>query len=112
MKVITAILNPHRLDDVYAALTGIEVQGITVTEVQGIGRRKRDAMLDERPEDLVTPLPKLKVEVAVPEDRVETVINALRNAGDGHKIANGKILVYSLHDALRVHTREVGDAAL
>lgn len=112
MKVVTAILNPHRLDDVYAALTGIEVHGITATEVQGIGHLTGHTMLYGGPEYLVTPLPKLKIEVAVPEDRVESVITALRNAGDTNKIGHGTILVYSLHDAIRVHTGEVGDAAL
>lgn len=112
MKVVTAIVNPHRLDDVHDALTGIEVQYITVTEVQGIGHQTGHTVLYGGREHLAAMLPMLKIEVAVPENRVESVITALRNAGDTHKIGHGKLFVCSLHDAIRVHTGEVGDAAL
>ncbi|GEK46421.1 nitrogen regulatory protein P-II 1 [Bisbaumannia pacifica] len=106
MKLITAIIKPFKLDDVREALADNGVQGITVTEVKGFGRQKGHTELYRGAEYVVDFLPKVKVEVAVDDARVETVLDAIRGAANSGKIGDGKLFVTSLEDVIRIRTGE------
>lgn len=108
MKWISAVIKPFKLDDARDALSGIGVQGITVSEVKGFGRQKGHTELYRGAEYVVDFLPKIKVEVAVPDDRVEQVIEALTKATNTGKIGDGKIFVFDLAHAVRIRTGETG----
>ncbi|MGH6635757.1 MAG: P-II family nitrogen regulator [Gammaproteobacteria bacterium] len=112
MKWISAVIKPFKLDDARDALSGIGVQGITVSEVKGFGRQKGHTELYRGAEYVVDFLPKVKVEVAVPDDRVEQVIEALTKATNTGKIGDGKIFVFDLAQAVRIRTGETGIDAL
>ena len=112
MKLVTAIIKPFKLDDVREALSEIGVQGITVTEVKGFGRQKGHTELYRGAEYVVDFLPKVKLEVAVKADMVESVIEAVRKAANTGKIGDGKIFVYELLQAIRIRTGESGPDAL
>lgn len=112
MKLITAIIKPFKMDDVHEALIEIGIQGITVTEVKGFGRQKGHTELYRGAEYVVDFLPKLKIELAVNDDMVETVIEAITKAANTGKIGDGKIFVYNLEQAIRVRTGEMGVDAL
>ena len=112
MKFIAAIIKPFKLDEVREALSAIGVQGITVTEVKGFGRQKGHTELYRGAEYVVDFLPKIKIEVAVPEDRVERVIEAIAGAANTGKIGDGKIFVFNLEQVVRIRTGETGEAAL
>jgi nitrogen regulatory protein P-II 2 len=112
MKLVTAIIQPHRLDPVREALTAIGVNGMTVTEVRGYGRQKGHTEIYRGAEYTIAFMPKLKVEVALPDDRVEDVIGVITKAARTGKIGDGKIFVVDLESALRVRTGETGDGAL
>ncbi|MGH8578899.1 MAG: P-II family nitrogen regulator [Gammaproteobacteria bacterium] len=112
MKWISAVIKPFKLDDARDALSGIGVQGITVSEVKGFGRQKGHTELYRGAEYVVDFLPKVKVEVAVPDDRVEQVIEALTKATNTGKIGDGKIFVFDLAQAVRIRTGETGLDAL
>ena len=112
MKLVMAIIKPFKLDDVREALSEIGVQGITVTEVKGFGRQKGHTELYRGAEYVVDFLPKLKLEVAVPDDRVEAVVEAIADAAASGRIGDGKIFVQSLDQAIRIRTGEEGDKAL
>lgn len=112
MKVVTAVIKPFKLDDVRDALSSIQVQGITVTEVKGFGRQKGHTELYRGAEYLVEFLPKVKVEVAVDDRLLEGVIDAIRGAAQTGKIGDGKLFVHNLEQAMRVRTGEVGADAL
>jgi nitrogen regulatory protein P-II 2 len=112
MKLITAIIKPFKLDDVREALSGIGVQGITVTEVKGFGRQKGHTELYRGAEYVVDFLPKVKLEVAVNDDLLEQVIEAISKAANTGKIGDGKIFVYPLEQAVRIRTGESGPDAL
>lgn len=112
MKLIKAIIKPFKLDDVREALSEIGVQGITVSEVKGFGRQKGHTELYRGAEYVVDFLPKVKVETAVPDDKVEEVIDAIRGAANTGKIGDGKIFVMPLEQAVRIRTGESGDEAL
>ena len=112
MKWISAVIKPFKLDDARDALSGIGVQGITVSEVKGFGRQKGHTELYRGAEYVVDFLPKIKVEVAVPDDRVEQVIEALTKATNTGKIGDGKIFVFDLAQAVRIRTGETGIDAL
>ncbi len=112
MNIVTAIIKPFKLDDVREALSDIGVQGITVTEVKGFGRQKGHTELYRGAEYVVDFLPKVKLEVAVKEDLVERVIEAIRKAANTGKIGDGKIFVYKLDQAVRIRTGETGPDAL
>ena len=112
MKLITAIIKPFKLDEVREALSGIGVQGITVTEVKGFGRQKGHTELYRGAEYVVDFLPKVKVEAAVPEALAERVIETIENAARTGKIGDGKIFVSSLEQVIRIRTGETGDTAL
>ena len=112
MKLITAIVKPFKLDDVRESLSEIGVQGITVTEVKGFGRQRGHTELYRGAEYVVDFLPKLKLEVAIPEDRVDAVIEAITNAASTGKIGDGKIFVTPIEQAVRIRTGESGEEAL
>jgi nitrogen regulatory protein P-II 2 len=112
MKLVSAIIKPFKLDDVREALSEIGVQGITVTEVKGFGRQKGHTELYRGAEYVVDFLPKVKIEVAVPADLTEQVIEAISKAANTGKIGDGKIFVYPLEQAVRIRTGESGPDAL
>ena len=112
MKLVTAVIKPFKLDDVREALSEIGVQGITVTEVKGFGRQKGHTELYRGAEYVVDFLPKVKVEVACADDRVETVIEAITKAANTGKIGDGKIFVSPLEQVIRIRTGEAGNEAI
>ncbi len=112
MKMIIAIIKPFKLDDVRDAITETGIQGMTVSEVRGFGRQKGHTELYRGAEYVVDFLPKLKLEVAVPDDRVEAVVEAIAEAAASGRIGDGKIFVQPLELAMRIRTGEVGDEAL
>lgn len=112
MKLVTAIIKPFKLDDVREALSDIGVQGITVTEVKGFGRQKGHTELYRGAEYVVDFLPKVKLEVATSEDRLDQVIEAITKAANTGKIGDGKIFVTSLEQAIRIRTGETGTDAI
>ena len=112
MKMITAIIKPFKLDEVREALSEINVQGITVTEVKGFGRQKGHTELYRGAEYVVDFLPKTKVEAAVDDAAVEQVIETIERAARTGKIGDGKIFVSSLEQVIRIRTGETGNDAL
>ena len=112
MKLVSAIIKPFKLDDVREALSEIGVQGITVTEVKGFGRQKGHTELYRGAEYVVDFLPKVKLEVAINDDLIEQVIEAISKAANTGKIGDGKIFVYPLEQAVRIRTGESGPEAL
>ena len=112
MKLITAIIKPFKLDEVRVALSGIGVQGLTVTEVKGFGRQKGHTELYRGAEYVVDFLPKVRVEAAVPEHQVEQAVEAIEQAARTGKIGDGKIFVSPLEEVIRIRTGESGEAAL
>jgi nitrogen regulatory protein P-II 2 len=112
MKWITAIIKPFTLDDVRAALTEVGVEGMTVTEVKGFGRQHGHTELYRGAEYVVDFLPKLKIELAVGDDRAEHAIEAIASAARTGKIGDGKIFVAELEQVVRIRTQEVDADAL
>jgi nitrogen regulatory protein P-II 2 len=112
MKLVTAIIKPFKLDDVREALSEIGVQGVTVTEVKGFGRQKGHTELYRGAEYIVDFLPKVKLEVAIKENLLEQVLEAITNAARTGKIGDGKIFVSSLEQVVRIRTGESGAEAL
>ena len=112
MKLVTAIIKPFKLDEVREALSGIGVQGITVTEVKGFGRQKGHTELYRGAEYVVDFLPKVKIEAAVDDAIVERVIEAIEAGARTGKIGDGKIFVTSLEQVIRIRTGETGKDAL
>jgi nitrogen regulatory protein P-II 2 len=111
MKMITAIIKPFKLDDVRQALTSLGVQGMTVTEVKGFGRQKGQTEIYRGAEYTVQFLPKVKIEVAVPIDMAERVIEAIQTAARTEKIGDGKIFVGDIEKVVRIRTGDTdGDA--
>jgi nitrogen regulatory protein P-II 2 len=112
MKLVTAIIKPFKLDDVRAALSDIGVQGVTVTEVKGFGRQKGHTELYRGAEYVVDFLPKVKLEIAVDDGQVESVIEAITQAANTGKIGDGKIFVSALEQIIRIRTGETGKDAI
>ena len=112
MKMVTAIIKPFKLDEVREALSDIGVQGITVTEVKGFGRQKGHTELYRGAEYVVDFLPKVKIEVVLSDDMVDTAIEAIINAARTEKIGDGKIFVSPVEQAIRIRTGETGDDAI
>ncbi|WP_447530269.1 MULTISPECIES: P-II family nitrogen regulator [unclassified Vreelandella] len=112
MKLITAIIKPFKLDDVREALADNGVQGITVTEVKGFGRQKGHTELYRGAEYVVDFLPKVKVEIAVDDDRLDSVLDAICSAANSGKIGDGKVFVTPLEDVIRIRTGERGADAV
>jgi len=112
MKLITAIIKPFKLDDVREALSEVGVAGITVTEVKGFGRQKGHTELYRGAEYVVDFLPKVKLEIALPDDLVERAIEAIMQAARTGKIGDGKIFVSALDQVIRIRTGELDADAL
>ncbi|RME33992.1 MAG: P-II family nitrogen regulator [Gammaproteobacteria bacterium] len=112
MKLIVAIIKPFKLDDVREALSEIGIQGMTTTETKGFGRQKGHTELYRGAEYVVDFMPKVKVEIAVSDDRVEEAIEAITGAANTGKIGDGKIFVLPLEQVVRIRTGETGDGAL
>ena len=112
MKLVTAIIKPFKLDEVREALSGIGVQGITVTEVKGFGRQKGHTELYRGAEYVVDFLPKVKIEAAIRDDLVERTIEAIQTAAGTGKIGDGKIFVTAIEQVVRIRTGEIGADAL
>ena len=112
MKLVTAIIKPFRLDDVRNALSEVGIQGMTVSEVKGFGRQRGHTELYRGAEYVVDFLPKAKIEVAVADDRVEEVIEAIVNSAKTGKVGDGKIFVTPLEHVCRIRTGETGNNAL
>jgi nitrogen regulatory protein P-II 2 len=112
MKLVTAIIKPFKLDDVREALSEIGVQGITVTEVKGFGRQKGHTELYRGAEYVVDFLPKVKLDIAISEDLLDQVIEAISKVANTGKIGDGKIFVTELEQVMRIRTGETGDDAI
>ena len=112
MKLITAIIKPFKLDDVRDALSEVGIKGLTVTEVKGFGRQKGHTELYRGAEYVVDFLPKVKIELATDDDRVDAAIEAITKSANTGKIGDGKIFVTSLEQAIRIRTGETGSEAL
>ena len=112
MKKVEAIIKPFKLDDVKEALQQIGVQGLTVTEVKGFGRQKGHTELYRGAEYVVDFLPKVKLEVAVDDNMLDQVVEAIVSSAKTGKIGDGKIFVYDLAQAIRIRTGETGPDAL
>ena len=112
MKMVTAIIKPFKLDDVREALSEIGVQGLTTTEVKGFGRQKGHTELYRGAEYVVDFLPKVKLEIAIADDQVDAVIEAVSKAANTGKIGDGKIFVSSIEQVIRIRTGESGEEAL
>ncbi|HYB51947.1 MAG TPA: P-II family nitrogen regulator [Burkholderiaceae bacterium] len=112
MKLITAIIKPFKLDEVREALSGVGVQGITVTEVKGFGRQKGHTELYRGAEYVVDFLPKVKLEAAVDDALLDRAIEAIETSARTGKIGDGKIFVFDLKQVVRIRTGETGKDAL
>ena len=112
MKRIEAIIQPHKLEDTKEALKGIGVDGMTITEVRGHGRQKGHTEVYRGMEYKVDLLPKVKIEMVVPDSRADEVIRTLVSAARTGKIGDGKIFVYEVAEAIRIRNDDRGDAAL
>ena len=112
MKMVMAVIKPFKLDEVREALTGLGVEGLTVTEVKGYGRQKGHTEIYRGAEYAVSFLPKLKIEVAVSSDLADRVVEAIAAAARTGQIGDGKIFVYDMQSAMRIRTGESGGDAL
>ena len=112
MKLITAIIKPFKLDEVRSALSEIDIQGITVTEVKGFGRQKGHTELYRGAEYKIDFLPKVKLEIALNDEQVEPVIDAISKVANTKKIGDGKIFVVNLEMVVRIRTGERNETAL
>jgi nitrogen regulatory protein P-II 2 len=112
MKLVIAIIKPFKLDEVRDALTALDIHGMTVTEVKGFGRQKGHMEVYRGAEYAVNFLPKLRIEVAVSEERADQVVEAMKNAAKTGQIGDGKILVTPIDQAVRIRTGETDDDAL
>jgi nitrogen regulatory protein PII len=112
MKLVTAVIKPFKLDDVREALSGIGVQGVTVSEVKGFGRQKGHTELYRGAEYVVDFLPKVKIDLAISDGMVDQAIDTILKAAQTGKIGDGKIFVSSLEQVTRIRTGETGEEAL
>ncbi len=112
MKMVSAVIRPNRLQNVKEALSDAGVVGLTVTDVRGAGRQKGQVERYRGSEYNVDLIPKLKLEVAIEDDQLETVIQAIREAAYTGEIGDGKIFVFPLADSLRIRTGDRGEGSL
>jgi nitrogen regulatory protein P-II 1 len=112
MKKVEAIIKPFKLDDVKEALQEVGVQGLTVTEVKGFGRQKGHTELYRGAEYVVDFLPKIKIEMVLPDDQIDAAVEAIVSAARTEKIGDGKIFVSPVDQAIRIRTGETGDDAV
>ena len=112
MKMVMAVIKPHKLDQVREALTNLGVEGMTATEVKGYGRQKGHTEIYRGAEYTVNFLPKVRIEVVVSDTLIEQAVEAVQEAAKSGKIGDGKIFVYDVSSAVRIRTGETGDEAL
>jgi nitrogen regulatory protein P-II 2 len=112
VKIVSAIIKPFKLDDVREAMSDIGITGLTVYEVKGFGRQKGHTELYRGAEYVVDYIPKVKIEIAVDDDRVDQVIDAIIESAKTGKIGDGKIFVTDLENVVRIRTSETGSSAL
>lgn len=112
MKMIVAIIQPYKLDNVREALSDIGVDGMTVSEVKGYGRQKGHTEIYRGTEYAIHYVPKVKVEIAVKSDIADQAVEAIKTSAGQGKIGDGKIFIFDLENALRIRTGEAGDEAL
>ena len=112
MKLIVAIIKPFKLDEVREALTPLGVQGLTVSEVKGFGRQKGQTEIYRGAEYIVNFLPKVKIEVAVPNEVADRVVETIQSAAQTGKIGDGKIFIFDIVQAIRIRTGETDNDAL
>jgi nitrogen regulatory protein PII len=112
MKKIEAIIKPFRLEEVKDALTEIGITGMTISEVKGFGRQKGHTEIYRGSEYTVDFLPKVKIEIAVPHDKVDQAVTAIIKSARTGKIGDGKIFILPVEQAVRIRTEEKGDAAI
>ncbi|MDO7653657.1 MAG: P-II family nitrogen regulator [Porticoccus sp.] len=112
MKLVTAVVKPFKLDDVREALAEVGVQGITVSEVKGFGRQKGHTELYRGAEYVVDFLPKVKLEIAVDDSQVDSVVEAVTKSAQTGKIGDGKIFITNLEEVIRIRTGETGSDAV
>lgn len=112
MKLVTAIIKPHMLDEVRDTLSRVGVAGLTVTEVKGFGRQKGHTEIYRGAEYSVDFVPKIKIEIVVPDDRAETVVDTIKSAARTGQIGDGKVFVSDMEQAVRIRTSEAGEDAL
>ncbi|MEE9194151.1 MAG: P-II family nitrogen regulator [Thermodesulfobacteriota bacterium] len=112
MKKIEAIIKPFKLEDVKEALKDVGVQGLTVTEVKGFGRQKGHTELYRGAEYVIDFLPKIKLEIVVPEDQVVKVVEAVTESAKTGKIGDGKIFIFPMDEVIRIRTGERGEDAI
>ncbi len=112
MKRIEAVIKPFKLDDVVDALQKLDILGVTVTEVRGSGRQKGHSPLYRGAEYVVDFLPKIKLDLVIPDEKTDAAIQAICDAAYTGKIGDGKIFVYPVEDAIRIRTKERGNDAL
>ena len=112
MKLVTAIIKPHMLDDVRDTLSKVGVTGLTVTEVRGFGRQKGHTEIYRGAEYSVDFVPKIKIEIVVSDEQADAVIDAVKTSARTGQIGDGKIFVCDMEQAIRIRTSEAGDDAL
>ena len=112
MKKVEAIIKPFKLDEVKEALQDVGLQGITVTEAKGFGRQKGHTELYRGAEYVVDFLPKVKIEVVLPDELVDKAVEAIKGAARTGRIGDGKIFISSIEEAIRIRTGEVGAEAI
>jgi nitrogen regulatory protein P-II 2 len=112
MKLVMAIIKPFKLEDVREALTALNVEGLTVTEVKGFGRQKGQTEIYRGAEYTVSFLPKVKIEVVVPDDRIDATVEAILAAAHTGRIGDGKVFVTDVSKAVRIRTGETNNDAL
>ncbi|MHC8441533.1 MAG: P-II family nitrogen regulator [Candidatus Eutrophobiaceae bacterium] len=112
MKLVTAIIKPFKLDDVREALSRAGTIGMTISEIKGFGRQKGHTELYRGAEYVVDFLPKIKIEIAVPDSAVEATVAAICDSAGTGKIGDGKIFISSIEQAIRIRTGETGEEAL
>jgi nitrogen regulatory protein PII len=112
MKMVSAVIKHHKFDDVRKALTDLGIQGMTVVDVKGFGRQKGHMEVYRGAEYEVKFLPKVKLEVAVPDSLLERTMEAIREAARTGEIGDGKIFVFDLAQVVRIRTNEKGEEAL
>jgi len=112
MKKIEAIIKPFKLEDVKEALSGLGVEGMTVSEVKGFGRQKGHTEIYRGSEYTVDFLPKIKIEIALADSMVSSAVDAIVKAAKTGKIGDGKVFVTPIENAIRIRTEETGEAAV
>jgi nitrogen regulatory protein P-II 2 len=112
MKLVVAVIKPFKLDEVRDALTRLDIHGMTITEVKGYGRQKGHSEIYRGAEYVVSFIPKVRLEIAVPDSLVDAAIAAIRTGAHTGQIGDGKIFVTPVEQAVRIRTAEHGEAAL